>query len=120
MAELAFLAFLTCSRFKELAEHGLRVDAERHFLNLNRFKEISNFLFRSLCSSLFLRTRLLLGFFPLLFWRLVGFGLCLELRNLFGGSTAFLILHSKRFVFDGGFRLLRLVSPCLFGRHTGR
>lgn len=66
VTEFTFSALLAMSLFIEHTHHGLGVDSERDFLNLNRLKEFEGF---SLClfgGCLFGFTACFLGFFALL------------------------------------------------------
>lgn len=92
VTEFALLALLTASLLVEHTQYGLRVHAEGDLLYLDGLKQLGSLLLCQLSGLLLGLALLFLGFFPLGFGVLVGFGHRLQLLDLFLGSTTFFLL----------------------------
>ncbi len=91
VAELALLALLAAALLVELAQHGFRVDAEGHFLDLHRLEELGGFALGGFGGGFFALAGGLFGFFAFLFGGFGVGGLGLDGLDLFLGGAAFFL-----------------------------
>lgn len=105
MAELALVPLVTVPRFEERTQHRLRIDAEWHFLCLDRLEE-GCLLFLAL---LFLQLSLISHRFLFL---LIQGRARLARQSLLGLNSLDLFLYSRRFVF-----LLQASSSAVYDSH---
>lgn len=118
VAEFALFPLLAVALLEKLAEDGFWVDAEGHFLHLDRFEQLGGFPLRLLRGFLFFLALGLLGVLAFLLGGFGGRGLGGELGDLFFGAAAFFVLHAEGLVLHdlgrGGFDFWGVV---FFGSH---
>lgn len=91
MTELAFLALFTVTLLEELAQDGLRVDAEGDLLNLHRFEEFGGLALGLFGCGLLSLSLFLFRCFLLFFRRFARSGVLFDYCDLFlSGATFFL------------------------------
>lgn len=91
VAELALLALVAAALLVELAEHGLRIDAEGHFLHLHGLEQLGGFALGGFGGGFLALAGGFLGVFALLFGRFGVGGLGLDGFDLFLGGAAFFL-----------------------------
>jgi len=96
VAELALLALLAAALLVELAQHGLGVHAEGHFLHLHRLEQLGGFPLGGFGGGFLALARGLFGFFAFLLGGFGVGGLGLDRLDLFLGGAAFFLGRGER------------------------